>query len=109
MDSVPTCICCGDSSGEMAFLFGYNRHASTLDCITVLRRALDSEREAAGELFAVIARIGETLGIPMSTPYLCREIEARVADLVGAPSPIAPVTWLYTGSVVCLNPIRFIT
>ena len=86
MDSVPTCICCGDSSGEMAFLFGYNRHASTLDCITVLRRALDSEREVAGELFAVVARIGELLDIPLSTPYLCREVETAVKELVGSVS-----------------------
>lgn len=55
--------------------------------------------DASGELFAVIARIGETLGIPVSTPNLCRAVESRVSELVGSPLPIARVEALYTGIV----------
>lgn len=40
------------------------------------------ERQTAADLFAVIARIGEALGIPMSTPYLCQTVEARAVELV---------------------------
>lgn len=66
-----------------------------LEWITGPARALMARVEAAeaeaqrlsseaGELFAVIAQIGEILGIPMSTPYLCETVKTRVAELEAA-------------------------
>ena len=45
-------------------------------------RAL-AEHQAAADLLAVIARIGECLGIPYSKPDLCHAVEAEVKRLRG--------------------------
>ena len=76
-----------DSEHAMAAWKADNYDAAIDELAAALARAEAAEAEAqrlsseAGELFAVIAQSGETMGIPLSTPNLCQTVKARVAEL----------------------------
>lgn len=71
-----------DAADDLVAELRAERAAALARAEAVEARAL-AEHQAAADLLAVIARIGECLGIPYSKPDLCHAVEAEVKRLRG--------------------------